>query len=317
MSGGACAIGVDIGGTELKAALVAADGRVLAAERVPTDAAGGPEAVVYQIEALAGALRRGAGPVAGVGVGAPGPCDAAGGIVHVAPALPGWVDVPLAAMLESRLGAPVLIENDANAAALGEWRFGAGRGARDLCYVTVSTGIGGGVIAGGALLQGRGGLAAQFGHMTVVEDSPRCFCGAVGCWEAVASGSAMGWLATAALAEEPGSLIAALAAGRRAVTARHVAEAAGRGDPLALRLMRDEARHLAVGFVNLLHLFSPEMIVVGGGVMRSLGLMRADIEAAIRARAMPAYRAVPVVEAGLGEHSGMVGAAALALGAGG
>jgi glucokinase len=182
-----------------------------------------------------------------------------------------------------------------------------------MCYVTVSTGIGGGVVADGALFQGRGGLAAQFGHMAIVEDSPRCFCGAVGCWEAVASGSAMGWLAAAALRGEPGSLIAALAAGAPAVTARHVAEAAARGDPLALRLMRQEARHLATGFVNLLHLFSPELIVVGGGVARSLGLMRADIEAAMRERAMPAYRSVPVVAAALADHAGVVGAATLAL----
>lgn len=308
---GPLAMGIDIGGTELRVALMDDTGSIVATERTATDAEGGPAAVIGQIEVLVGtldpALRD---TVIGAGVGVPGPLDAERGLVHIAPALKGWVDVPFAADLGARLGLPVRIENDAHAAALGEWRFGAGRGLRHLVYVTVSTGIGGGVIVDGSLLRGANGLAALFGHMTVVEDSPPCFCGAIGCWEAVASGSAMGWLATAALARVPTSRIGALAGGGP-VTARHVFEARGMGDDLARSLVAQEAEYLARGFVNLLHLFSPEAVIVGGGVSRSLSVMSADIAAHVARRALPPYRDVPILEAALGDLSGVVGAASL------
>lgn len=304
-------MGVDIGGTELRVALLDRTGRVVAAEQTATDVEGGPAAVIGQVEAIMGrldpALRE---AVSGAGVGVPGPLDAERGFVHIAPALKNWVDVPFAADLGARLGVPVRIENDAHAAALGEWRFGAGRGLDHLVYVTVSTGIGGGVVVDGSLLRGANGLAALFGHMTVVADSPPCFCGAIGCWEAVASGSAMGWLATAALARAPASTIGDLARGGP-VTARHVFEAAETGDDLARTLVAREAEYLARGFVNLLHLFSPQAVIVGGGVSRALSVMAADIAAHVARRALPPYRTVPIVKAALGDMSGVVGAASL------
>lgn len=308
---GPLAMGIDIGGTVLRLALLDQAGSIVATERTATDVEGGPAAVIEQIEGLIGtldpALRD---TVIGAGAGVPGPLDAERGLVHIAPALKGWVDVPFAADLGARLGLPVRIENDAHAAALGEWRFGAGRGLNHLVYVTVSTGIGGGAIVDGSLLRGANGLAALFGHMTVVENSPPCFCGAIGCWEAVASGSAMGWLATSGLARVPTSRIAALARGGP-VTARHVFEASGMGDDLARSLVAQEAAYLARGFVNLLHLFSPDAIIVGGGVSRSLSVMSADIAAHVARRALPPYRNVPILEAALGDMSGVVGAASL------
>jgi glucokinase len=220
-------------------------------------------------------------------------------VVH-APTLRGWNDVPLARLAAARLGLPVRIDNDANVAALAEWRFGAGRGLRHIVYVTVSTGIGGGVIVDGRLLHGRGSLAGEIGHMAITEAPIACACGGLGCWEALASGTALGQRAT-----EMGGF------GR--VTARDVARLAAAGDATAAGLLAEEARYLGIGFVNLLHLYAPEMIVVGGGVSDCLPAMRAEIERVIHRRAMPAYRDVPVVAAALGRQAGVIGAALLML----
>lgn len=308
------ALAVDLGGTELRAAAVAPGGRILAEAGTPTDAMAGPERVMDQIVALLAEVRSRVPDleILGLGIGAPGPLDPIAGISIAPPTLRGWHDVPLAAILRDRLGLPVRLENDANAAALGEWRYGAGRGLASIVFVTVSTGIGGGVVADGRILHGRRGLAAEIGHMTITERGGRCFCGAVGCFEAVASGSALGWSATKATSPGDGSRLRALSADG-AVTARHVADAAREGDRQALALLAEEARWLGIGFTNLLHLYSPEAIVVGGGLSVALDLMAADIARTITERAMPAYRDVPVVAAGLGRHAGLVGAASLVL----
>lgn len=288
-------LAVDLGGTELRAALVDQTGAFLAAASTTTDAQGGPAAVVEQIAALVAPLRSHptAACVTRLGIAAPGPLDPHAGIVLAAPMLRGWVDVPLAALLCRRLALDVVLENDANAAALGEWRFGAGRGARSIVYVTISTGIGGGVIVDGALLHGRRGLAGEIGHMIVTQADTPCACGGSGCWEAVASGTAL-----------------ARAAGR---PGQHVEAAARQGDAAALALLDAEACWLGIGLANLLHLYSPERLVMGGGVMACLDLMRPRIEATLRSRAMPAYRDVAVVAAELGGRAGLVGAAGLVL----
>jgi glucokinase len=204
----------------------------------------------------------------------------------------------------------VRLANDGHSAALAEWRHGAGRGTSDFVYVTVSTGVGGGVVSGGRLLRGRLGLAGHVGHMTVSDASEPCACGNVGCWEALASGTALGRAARAALRNRPESLIAEVAAGEPA-TARHVGEAARRGDALARELLAAEARWLGVGVVNLLHLFSPERVVLGGGVSALFDLLAPGIRAAIEGRALPQFRGVPLARAELGSAAGMVGAAVL------
>ncbi|MBB5751575.1 ROK family protein [Prosthecomicrobium pneumaticum] len=308
------ALAVDLGGTELRAAIVEETGAVSAFAATATAAAAGPDAVIDQIVALVGRVateRPQIAPV-GLGVGAPGPLDGEAGIAIAPPTLAGWRDVPLAARLEARLGLPVRIENDANAAALGEWRFGAGRGTRSVVFVTVSTGIGGGVIADGRLLRGHRGLAAEVGHMTIAAGRERCACGALGCWEALASGTALGREAARRVEAGEAPAIAARAAGG-APTARHVAEAARAGDPVAAGLLQAEAVWLGIGLVNLLHLYAPERLILGGGVGEALDLMRATIEATIAERAMVAYRDVPVVAAALGRNAGLVGAAGLVL----
>lgn len=308
------ALAFDLGGTELRGALVERGGAVAARVSAPTMAGAGSEAVIGQIIALAGTLlaEHPQAKVAGIGMCAPGPLDPKAGIVIGPPTLAGWHDVPLIDILNRQFGLPVRLENDANAAALGEWRFGAGRGSGSLVFVTVSTGIGGGVVADGHIYHGRRGLAAEIGHMTITGEGDRCFCGAVGCFEAVASGTALGRRATQLTAPGDGSLLRRLSGGGD-VSARHVVEAARAGDVSALELVDAEAKWLGIGFTNLLHLYSPDLIVMGGGLANGFDLLAPGIRTTVGQRAMPAYRDVPIVPAELGDRAGLIGAASLIL----
>jgi glucokinase len=308
------ALAFDLGGTALRGALVESDGRIVAHASAPTLAGAGSEAVIGQIIALAGDLiaQSPQAEIAGIGVGAPGPLDPKAGIVIAPPTLAGWHDVPLIDILGQHFGLPVRLENDANAAALGEWRFGAGRGSGSLVFVTVSTGIGGGVVADGHIYHGRRGLAAEIGHMTITGEGDRCFCGAIGCFEAVASGTALGRRATRMTAPGDGSLLRRLSADGD-VSARHVVDAARAGDADALELIEAEARWLGIGFTNLLHLYSPDLIVMGGGLSNGFDLLAPSIRKVVQQRAMPAYRDVPIVRAELGDRAGLIGAASLIL----
>lgn len=308
------ALAFDLGGTALRGALVESDGRIVAHASAPTMAGAGSEAVIGQIIALAGDLMAQwpQAEIAGIGVGAPGPLDPKAGIVIAPPTLAGWHDVPLIDILGQHFGLPVRLENDANAAALGEWRFGAGRGSGSLVFVTVSTGIGGGVVADGHIYHGRRGLAAEIGHMTITGEGDRCFCGAIGCFEAVASGTALGRRATRMTAPRDGSLLRRLS-NDGDVSARHVVEAARTGDANALDLIEAEAMWLGIGFTNLLHLYSPDLIVMGGGLSNGFDLLAPSIRAIVQQRAMPAYRDVPIVRAELGDRAGLIGAASLVL----
>ena len=301
------ALAVDLGGTELRVGIVDRAGTILAERQVRTAATAGPAAVLGQMLAVCAEVRAaaGIGPLAGCGIAAPGPLDLDRGVSLAPPTLHGWRDVPLRDLLQQGLGLPVWLENDANAGALGELRFGAGRGLRHLVYVTVSTGIGGGVIVDGRVLHGRGGLAAEIGHMTIRAESPACSCGNRGCWEALASGTALDRRAAALVASGAPTLMTAPA------TARTALAAAQAGDHAALGLLDDEAALLGEGIANLLHLYAPEMVVIGGGVSACLPLMRARLEATMRARAMPPYRDVAVTGAELGRHAGLIGAASV------
>ncbi|KAB0682946.1 ROK family protein [Aureimonas leprariae] len=311
------ALAIDLGGTELRAGLVDGEGRVLVSRDEPTAAQAGPAVVIEQIARLCDAVLGelpDARPV-GAGLAAPGPLDPVTGVTLDPTTLSGWDEVPVAQLLGQRIGLPVKLENDANAAALGEWRFGAARGFSSFVFVTISTGIGGGVVSEGRLLHGHRGLATEIGHMTIADPAvtPGWF-GTPGIWESLASGSALGLRATAETLPGDGSMLRSLA-GAGPITGRHVVDAARSGDPLGARLLADEARWLGLGFVNLLHLFSPEAIVVGGGIANGLDLMRDAIETLIAERAMPAYRGARIVPAALGRHAGLVGAASLVLSA--
>lgn len=306
------AIGLDLGGTQIRAALVDRAGNVVERQAVATAATAGPQVVADQLAAMARAVSEGiaADRLAGVGICSPGPLDAANGKIIWAPTLAGFHEIPISEMLQERLDLPVLLENDGIAAAIGEWRFGAGCGLANLVYVTVSTGIGGGVIGDGRVLRGRLGLAGHVGHMTILPDGDLCSCGNRGCWEALASGTAFTRRARLRCSET------GIGLGAAEMAARDVFEAARRGDALALELVAEEADLLGVGVTNLLHLYSPEIVIIGGGIANGYDMLEPGITARVQASAMPPFRDVPVVAAALGDNAGLVGAAAMVLDAG-
>ncbi|MBA3944030.1 MAG: ROK family protein [Herpetosiphonaceae bacterium] len=306
-------IGIDLGGTQLRAVRCDADGVIKAHLAMPTPTSG-PSDVVAAMTHLIEALRAdaAANEISGIGVGTPGPVDGPRGIVFEAPNLPGWNNVPLKDMLRARLQLPVEVGNDANVAGLGEWIFGSGRGTRDFVYVTISTGIGGGVIMDGRLLLGRKGMAAEVGHMIIEANGPICGCGNRGCWEVLASGTALARRAAEEMQHTPTTKLHSMAT-PATVTAVDVWEAAQQHDALSRTLLHEEGTLIGVGVVNLLHLFSPARIALGGGVMHSFELLRDPLLATITARAMESYRDVPVTIAKLGQNVGVLGAAALLL----
>ncbi|WP_296747184.1 ROK family protein [Mesorhizobium sp.] len=306
------AIGFDLGGTQVRAALVR-DGEVLVRTAAATDIAG-PAAVMRQFRNLA-AMVRGDLPeseIKAVGVAAPGPLDTVSGVVDHIPTLPGWDQFPLRRALADAFGLPVAVENDGTAAACGEWKHGAGRGLDNIVYATVSTGLGGGAVVDGRLMHGRRGMGAHIGHFQIVPNGPVCSCGTRGCFEALAAGTALGKRAKAAAAANPNGYL-----GHRAATAevlsKDVVEGARQGDAECVRLMAEEADYLGVGFTGLIHIFSPDVVIMGGGVSKAFDLLSDGIHAVIRRDAMAPFKDVKVVPAELGDNAGLVGAASLAL----
>lgn len=302
----------DLGGTWLRAALAAADGALLRKARRPTPR-GGPAMVLAAMVALAEAVDPDRVATA-VGVAAPGPLDPAAGRVLRMPNLPGWEDVPLASLLAEALGRPVRLQNDASLAALAEGRLGAGRGADPLVYLTLSTGIGGGILVGGRLLEGHRGLAGELGHILLEtgDVGPTCGLGHGTCVEALASGTALARRAMEALAA--GSLpsdspLVALA-GRGDVDAGLLAEAARLGDVWCLELWTKMGQTLARGLASLICVLDPARIVLGGGLMSARDLWEPALRASLPRHVIaPAQAAIPIVAAALGDDAGLVGAA--------
>ncbi|HEY4688924.1 MAG TPA: ROK family protein [Anaerolineae bacterium] len=313
-------IGVDIGGTNLRAA------RFTGFAHTPdmklkslTEAGAGPQAVIQRLEQL---IRDVSPPnlvgVAGVGLIAPGPVDPFSGTVLEAPNLPGWENLPLKHIMEERLGRPVFLGNDANLAALGEWKFGAGRGHDDVLYLTISTGIGGGVISGGRLLLGAHGLAAEVGHMLAVPDGPMCSCGQRGHLEAVASGTAIGHTARARLLAGGGrhSLIRDRIEGAPdQVTSAIVGEAALAGDAFAQEIIAEAGTFIGRAVASLLHAYNPSIVICGGGVSLLGDMLLEPVRVAVRRYAMSEayWRDCPIVIAELGDDAGLIGAGVLAM----
>ncbi|HXF70971.1 MAG TPA: ROK family protein [Thermoflexus sp.] len=301
-------IAVDLGGTNIRAARCAEDGQILARAQIPTRPEEGVEAVIARIIGAIEAVWTGEEPVEAIGVGAPGPLDPQTGVVFTAPNL-GWENVPLADRLRERFRVPCFVGNDANLAALGEWKYGVGRGHAHLVYLTISTGIGGGVITHGVLLEGAHGLGAELGHIVLeAQEGPRCGCGRTGCLEALASGTAIARMAREAWARgEPVPW-----PDPSAVTAADVAEAATRGDPVAGVIMDRAAFYLGVGIASFWHIFNPTLIILGGGVMKTGDWFLEKIRAYARDRAMTPNYVTPIVRAALGDDVGLLGALAYA-----
>ncbi len=307
-------IGVDLGGTYLRAALADERGALVERRQVETGAREGVAAVVDRIVRIVEEVGAGAPEVTAVGVGSPGPLNARTGVVASPPNLPGWRDVPLARMLEERLVVPVRLGNDANVAALGEYAYGAGRGALHVIYITVSTGVGGGIIADGRLLEGQRGAAGEVGHVIVEPDGPPCGCGNRGCLEALASGTAIARRAREEIAAGRQSAIAEPAVGSAdGVTAQVIVGAARAGDALSVELLREAGRWLGLGVVGLVHLFNPQVVIVGGGVTGAGELLMEPLRDEVFSGVMPVFREdLKIVLPDLGSDAGLYGAVALA-----
>jgi len=310
-------VAVDLGGTRFRVALAEPNGRLLARSSELTRASEGVDRIVGRIADAVVRISSSVGlpSLLGVGVGAPGPLNPRTGVLYTPPNLPGWHDVPLQQMLQERFGVPVFVGNDANLGALGEYTFGAGRGVDNLVYVTVSTGIGGGVIEDGRLLLGANGLAAEIGHMILLADGPRCGCGNHGCLEALASGPAIAREARQRIAAGEQSKIAAMVQGQLSkVDAEVVVEAARSGDPVAQEIMAQAAKYLGIGMLNLVHLYNPSLIAIGGGVSNAEDLIIEPIRRFVAQQAMPDYlRGLRIIRSDLGDDVGLLGAVALVL----
>ena len=307
------AIAIDLGGTQVRAALFAAD-KMLKRAALPTDISGGPTAVLHQMESLVEQISEGIdiADCAGIGLSTAGPVDTQAGVILGIPTLPGWQGFPILSTLKKRFGLPVYVENDAIASALGEWRHGAGRNIQNLVYVTVSTGIGGGAVVDGRLLHGRMGMVAHVGHMRLAQQGPTCGCGAIGCFEAFASGTALAKRASIASRDQNSAYLGEIAK-NGIVGAVHVFDGAKAGDNQCIALVEEEAKYLGQGITSLIHLFSPERVILGGGVSEGFDMLQTGIHTLIKSDAMDPFKQVPVVRSELGDNSGLIGAATMVL----
>jgi glucokinase len=313
MDAASVALAVDLGGTNLRGALVSADGVIQHEEQVPTQAADGPDAVIQRIADTIGKVvaATGAPDDVAIGVAAPGPLNPRTGIVYFCPNLPGWHDTPLRERLEALTQRKVLIGNDANAAALGEHYFGSRKGVRNLIYVGLGTGVGGGVVSEGELIDGAQGMGAELGHTTVNFEGPRCHCGGVGCIEAYCSAWALTYEAERLVNARRGEGLLAAAAGQP-VGPRAIGDAARAGDVYALRLLERAGTALGAGLANFVNIFNPEVIVIGGGVAELGEPLFAPVRRALRAYGLPGMtETVEVTGSALSVKSGIYGAAAL------
>lgn len=305
-------LAIDIGGTKLAAGVVGEDGTQLSKGRAPTEVEKGPHAAVERLIVLCrDVIAQAQVPrveLAGIGCG--GPLDPRTGVTLTPPNLPGWEDFPLVALVERGLGVKAYLDNDANAAVLGEHRFGAGRGFAHLVYVTLSTGIGGGVILDGRLYQGSNGNAAELGHLQVNYDGWACPCGGRGCLEAFASGTNIARRAR----ESASPALIAMAGSREGITTEHVVAAVRENDAAAVRVWEETLEVLSAGVASMINAFNPQRVIIGGGVAAAGPLLFEPLSRLALARAMkPLAKGVDLVPAELGDQVGVMGAAAVAL----
>jgi len=312
-------LGVDLGGSKILTAVISSQGKMLSRDHSVTPARKGHEAVIQSIlESAHRALKQAnvdISALTAIGIGAPGISNPETGILFTSPNLPGWQDVPLRDIMQERLDKKTFLINDANAAALGEFYFGAARGVRNFIYITLSTGIGGGIVIDGTIYSGAIGAAGEVGHMTIDDEGPICNCGNRGCWETLASGTALAREARHRIKEGVKTSILEYAEGDvEKVTAQVIHSAADQGDGLAKELIARTGYYVGVGLANLINIFNPELIVIGGG-LSNVGdmLLKPAFKTAGERAYKEAFQAVRFAFAELGRNSGVLGAAAFAL----
>jgi glucokinase len=311
-------LAIDLGGTKIITAIISNSSQVMAKEYQLTLADEGPQSIIERmfsaIDHILILRNMNSSQLASTTIAAAGAIDFDKGLITASPNLPGWNDVPLRDIVKEKYRVNTFLINDASAAALGEHRLGAGRGVSNLIYLTISTGIGGGIIINDKLYSGQSGSAGEIGHMTIDVNGPRCNCGNIGCFEVLASGTAVAKEAIRQIRQgERSSLIEIVAGKIENITAEKVEVAARGGDSLALEIISRAANYLGIGMVNLVNILNPEMIIVGGGMSNMGDLLLNPARQVVKERAFQiAAQAVRIVTAQLGEDVGVLGAAIFA-----
>ena len=309
------ALAADVGGTHMRVALVDGEGRITRRHVEDTQGDEGPEQVMdrltMHLKDLTSEVPE--DEILGLGLGVAGPTDSRTGVMFQPPNLQSWHGFSPKDYVQNKLGIGVVSGNDANLAALGEHRFGLGKGLRHLLYLTVSTGVGGGIIVDRKLYEGRRGYGGELGHISIGKDGPPCACGSRGCLESLASGTAIARIAKEALSAGRETLLRDLSAGDlNKIDTKMVAHAAREGDGLAEEVMSEAGYNLGMGLATLLNVFDPEIVVLGGGVSNELDVMMPQILRAIEDQAMGQHKEpCPIVQSSLGDDVGLIGAAAL------
>ena len=311
-------LAIDLGGTKIRTAIISNKGQIIAKDYSLTLAYEGLEAVTGRIlsdvDCLLSLRNLDSSQLHSISIAAAGAIDFEKGLITSSPNLPGWHNVPLREIVKDKYRVDTFLINDASAAALGEHEFGAGRGVDNLILLTVGTGIGGGIIIDGKLYCGSSGSAGEIGHMTIDVNGQRCNCGNTGCLETLASGTAMAREAIKRIKQGERSSLTEIVEGEiESITAEKVSVAAQGGDSLASEVIFKAATYLGVGMVNLVNIFNPEMIIVGGGVAKMGDLLLDPARQVVKERAFElSAQAVRIVPAQLGDDSGLLGAAAFA-----
>jgi glucokinase len=302
---------IDIGGTKIAVALAEEDGTILSMTRFPAHLELGPHRILENAVAVVQEMAAEKSvSISAVGIGCGGPLDRKRGLILSPPNLPGWDEFPIVEIVESKLGVHALLDNDANAAALGELQHGAGRGLKDLVYITISTGIGGGIIVDGKLVHGVGDGAGEVGHIPVLLDGPLCGCGGRGCLEFLCSGTGIARRAKERIAAGAKSSLAS--DNISDISAKAVAEAAKDGDPLAREVWDETIRYLAFGLNNIIVTLAPEAVILGGGVSTAgdqlLEPLRRQVYETVKILPVEQVR---ILQAELGGDSALYGAVIL------
>ncbi|QXM06585.1 ROK family protein [Crassaminicella indica] len=308
-----CAI--DLGGTKMNIGIMTKNGEVLEHIKIPTFVEKGPKQAIKRMKNTIYELLEKLGlkeeSLKGIGIGSPGPLDSEKGIIIKSANLKGWENVEIVKSLaEDFENIPIKLENDGNAAALGEYLFGFGKGSKNFVYITVSTGVGGGAIIDGKLQKGGNSNAFEVGHTIISLNGPKCNCGNYGCLEAYASGTAIGRIAREKLSEGRESLISKIA-GEDCVKAEHVFEAAKEGDALAIEIVENEGYYLGIGIYNIIALYNPEKISIGGGVSNGLELFYDKMIETINSMSLKPNIEICNIKKAHRDDCGLVGAGAL------
>ncbi len=308
-------IGVDLGGTTVNIGLVTRDGQIIAEKHSPSEVKDGVEPVIDQITTIVQELRKNAGNsilLRAMGIGVAGKIDTKKGLLLEAFNFPNWHNINLAAELTKRISIPVTVENDANTAALGEYFYGAGKGASGMLMVTLGTGVGGGLIIQGKIYRGTNGMAGEFGHTTIQYNGPICRCGRRGCVETFIGANAIIDNVKTKLKSGRSSLLNEINIDE--MTPRHVSEAANKGDKVAIDVFKDVGMYLGIGLANVASLLNIERIIIGGGVAKAGELiLRPARETLAKMTLKVPGNTIQVLPSALGEKAGIIGAAYLVM----